>query len=232
MRNKFFNFLIAIGSVVVLFAILVIIDHTQKIDAFEDIPNFSQIKGKITATELDYSKQPYLGSPNARIKIVEFGDFKCPACKNWAMNIKKQFLQDFIDTGKVEFFFVNYAFLDRDSYMAAAAGEAIARQNNSSFWEYYDKLYATQGDESEIWATKKFILNFVKENVSGIDYEKFVQDIESQKYFFDVKEDFKIAGMLGVNGTPQFLINGKLYRLSTYEEMQAIIDQEIALLSN
>ncbi|MNC41548.1 Disulfide bond formation protein D precursor [compost metagenome] len=123
---------------------------------------------------------------------------------------------------------MNYAFLDRDSYLAASAGEAIYKQSNEKFWEYVHKLYENQGDESKIWATQKFILNFVKDNIGGIDYTKFEQDLKNQTYMYDVKEDFKIAGSYGVNGTPKFMVNGVLLPDSSYEGLTAAIEAGLA----
>ncbi|MFD1903481.1 thioredoxin domain-containing protein [Paenibacillus rhizoplanae] len=99
------------------------------------MPNYTEIKGKYNAEGLKYEKkQPRMGNANAKVKIIEFADFKCPACKkkwkeaNWD-SLKKEFL----DTGKAEIYFINYAFIDRDSILAASAGEAIAKQNNEKF---------------------------------------------------------------------------------------------------
>jgi protein-disulfide isomerase len=55
-----------------------------------------------------------------------------------------------------ELSFINYAFIDRDSIMAASAGEVIAAQNNDKCREFMSKFYEHQGDETQIWATSKF----------------------------------------------------------------------------
>ncbi|MNW65520.1 DSBA-like thioredoxin domain protein [compost metagenome] len=90
------------------------------------------------------------------------------------------------------------------------------------------KLYENQGDESKIWATRKFILNFVKKNLEGIDYAKFEQDLKNQTYMYDVKEDFKIAGSYGVNGTPKFMVDGVLLPDSSYDGLTAAIEAGLA----
>lgn len=215
-------------ALVVLFIAIVAINRVQKANAYGDLPNYTDVKKPIEITALNYEKQPYLGNAQAKVKVVEFADFKCPACKNWKAKNMDTLKKEFIDTGKAQFFFVNYAFLDRDSYMAAAAGEAIAKQSNEKFWEFYSKLYDNQGKENEIWATKKFLLSFVKDNIKGIDFAQFQKDMQDNAYLYDVKEDFKIAGSLGVNGTPKFMVNGKLLPTSSYEELKAAIEQELA----
>lgn len=134
------------------------------------------------------------------------------------------FKRDFVDTGKVQLSFVNFAFIDRDSYQAAAAGKAIYRQLvNEGFWTYYNKLYANQGNETEVWATKTFLLNFVKKQLPNVDTEQLKHDLAQDTYLFEVKEDYKLAGALGVIGTPKFMVNGKLLPNSSYEELTTAI---------
>ncbi|OME25978.1 thioredoxin domain-containing protein [Paenibacillus odorifer] len=215
-----------LGVVVVILLAVIVFILSNKTDDTADLPNYTDVKGSIVVDGLKYEKQPHLGSPDAKVKVIEFADFKCPACKMWTEKYLDTFIKDYVDTGKVELFFMNFAFLDRDSYLAASAGEAIYKQSNEKFWEYLHKLYANQGDESEIWATQKFILKFVKNNIEGIDYAQFETDLKNHTYMFDVKEDFKIAGSYGVNGTPKFMVNGVLLQDSSNEGLAAAIDKQ------
>ncbi|WP_339243690.1 thioredoxin domain-containing protein [Paenibacillus sp. FSL R10-2796] len=215
-----------LGVVVVILLAVIVFILSNKTDDTADLPNYTDVKGSIVVDGLKYEKQPHLGSPDAKVKVIEFADFKCPACKMWTEKYLDTFIKDYVDTGKVELFFMNFAFLDRDSYLAASAGEAIYKQSNEKFWEYLHKLYANQGDESEIWATQKFILKFVKNNIEGIDYAQFETDLKNHTYMFDVKEDFKIAGSYGVNGTPKFMVNGVLLQDSSYEGLAAAIAKQ------
>lgn len=221
--------------VIILAALLVYLVTSDSKDSkagdelvYNNLPNYTDVKGTIVVDGLKYEKQPHLGSKDAKIKVIEFADFKCPACKKWTAAYLDTFIQDYVDTGKVELYFMNFAFIDRDSYLAASAGEAIFKQSNEKFWEYMHKLYENQGDERKIWATQEFILNFVKKNIDGIDYGQFEHDITSHTYMYDVKEDFKIAGSYGVNGTPKFMVNGVLLANSSYEGLTAAIEAEMA----
>lgn len=215
-----------LGVVVVILLAVIVFILSNKTDDTADLPNYTDVKGSIVVDGLKYEKQPHLGSPDAKVKVIEFADFKCPACKMWTEKYLDTFIKDYVDTGKVELFFMNFAFLDRDSYLAASVSETIYKQSNEKFWEYLHKLYANQGDESEIWATQKFILKFVKNNIEGIDYAQFETDLKNHTYMFDVKEDFKIAGSYGVNGTPKFMVNGVLLQDSSYEGLAAAIDKQ------
>ncbi|GJM75924.1 hypothetical protein HMSSN036_81400 [Paenibacillus macerans] len=48
-------------------------------------------------------------------------------------------------------------------------------------------------------------------------------------YMLPVKEDFKTAGFYGVNGTPQFMVDGELLDSSSYEDLAAAIEAKLAL---
>lgn len=67
--------------------------------------------------------QPTLGDPDAPITVVEFGDFKCPACKAWGENIFPQLVNDYVDTGQVKFSFINVLFHGEESELGSLAAE-------------------------------------------------------------------------------------------------------------
>ncbi|MDT3426125.1 protein-disulfide isomerase [Paenibacillus forsythiae] len=227
-NTKYIVLSLLILTVICVILLVVYNNNITKISAMEELPNYTEIKGNYDVKELKYEKQPHLGNRDAKVNVIEYADFKCPACKKWKDANWERFKNEFIDTGKVQLFFINYAFIDRDSILAASAGEAIAKQDNSKFWEYYEKLYDHQGDETKIWATQDFILDFVKSNINNIDYALFEKDLKEHKYMLDVKEDYKTAGHYGVNGTPQFMVNGVLLPDSSYEALATAIENQLS----
>lgn len=202
--------------------------HVNQKSEIEKIPTLMDAKGKLDIKVGDFKldKQPSIGDGNAPVKVIEFSDYKCPACKSWDSNNFTSFKEEFIDTGLVQFYSINFPFLGPDSIEAALAGESIFHQNPDKFWEFHRKLYAQQGDESSIWATEKFLLQFVKENIDGIDYGRFEKDLKEHTYLLNVKEDFKISAANGIYSTPSFIVNGKLVG-SNYEELRTLINNSI-----
>ncbi|MDO7905891.1 thioredoxin domain-containing protein [Paenibacillus sp. JX-17] len=95
----------------------------------------SQAGYKLKGLELE--RQPSLGSPDAKVKIVMFGAFDCPDCQYWATAVLPRLKTDYIDTGRVQFYFINTEYLIGDGYEAALAGQAIASQSTEAFWKYY-----------------------------------------------------------------------------------------------
>jgi protein-disulfide isomerase len=189
--------------------------------------NLSKPEEKTKVHHFSYENQPYLGKEDAPVQIVEFGDFKCPACAKWEEVYFPLLKKEFIDTGKVKFVFMNFPILGTDSYTAAAAGEAIYHQNEQAFWAFYSAIYKKQGDEREEWATPEFLVELAKRNVPGVDYEKLKNDLEQKTYLSEIEQDAKQGEAASVPGTPAFFINGKKIDSIHYEDMKAAIEQEL-----
>jgi protein-disulfide isomerase len=231
MKKTSSKYMIIIFAVVLiaLLVLIAVLNKSQNSSAIEDLPNYTEIRGEMNLDAIDYSKQPHLGSGTTGIQVIEFADFKCPSCMNWDATYFEKLKTEFVDNGKIDMYFMNFAFIDRDSILAAVAGESIYQQSNDAFWQYKSLLFENQGDEKVIWATEKFLLQFVKDNITGIDYDQFKNDLQNHTHALDAKEDFKLAGALGVNGTPKFMVNGKLLPSSSYEELAAAIEAEVAI---
>jgi len=158
--------------------------------------------------DFNYDKLPTLGSKDAKVKIVEFGDFKCPACQIFTQDVKPDLMKEYIDTGLVSLSFMNYHFIGPDSETAALAGLAVYHQDNDAFWKYYDALYANQPPESERWATVDNLVQIAQNAQLGIDYDKLRSDIENKTYADELKDQMSKVRPLGVTGTPTLFVNG------------------------
>lgn len=148
---------------------------------------------------------PILGDPSAPITIVEFGDYQCHQCYNWFHNTKPAIVEDYIETGKANFVFVDLAFLGRDSPKAAQA--SYCAEDQEMYWEYHDILYISQ--ESKIdsgWANTERLKAFAFS--LGLDMELFDSCLDSGKYSKRVQYNTQQARDHGVRGTPGFFIVG------------------------
>ncbi|HUZ17595.1 MAG TPA: thioredoxin domain-containing protein [Spirochaetia bacterium] len=172
----------------------------------------------------DYTSLPMLGNSHAPVKIVEFGDFKCPSCKYFHDNIFPLLKAQYIDPGVVRFYFANFPFIGPDSTTAAIAGESIFHQNPSAFWDYYNAIYNNQGDEKQVWATPTFLVNLARKFVPGINYQKLSDDINSNAYRSQVDSQYSAGTQVGVNSTPTLFINGhEFLDFSNWEALKAAI---------
>ena len=225
------NFMIIILVIIVgLLAALYFSGKQQNANLEKQFPSYESVELKKEVTDFDYANQPFIGDENAPVSVVEFGDFKCPSCAQWKQIVYPTLYSEYIETGKVKFYFINLPFIAADSRLAALAGELIYQQNKDAFWQYYTELYAKQPPEAQIWGTYEFLTKFVKENVTGIDYEKFNKELKEFKDFEEVKYDFEIAKKLNVQGTPTLFVNGQQLQNPSYELLKPSIEAELAKL--
>ncbi|CAM4234783.1 DsbA family protein [Paenibacillus typhae] len=158
--------------------------------------------------EFNYSELSRLGSEDAPIKIVEFGDYKCPACAQFAGVIKPQIVQEYVNQDKAALYFANLAFIGDDSKTAALAALSVYHQNSDAFWTYYDAIYANQGDENKEWATEDFLVELAQKEELPIDYDLLRKDIEDKTYNSQLESEIQLASASGVSSTPTLFVNG------------------------
>lgn len=163
-----------------------------------------------STAQFDYGKLPVLGNANAPVKIIEFGDYKCPSCQYFAQQIEPRLKKDFIDTGAASMHFMNFTIIGPDSNTAALAGQSIYHQSNDAYWAFYEAVYRNQGNEKVEWATPDFLTSLAQKENIKVDYAKLQQDIVSRTYQNEVDEHNAIAKKKNnLSGTPTLFINGK-----------------------
>lgn len=160
-------------------------------------------------------------SDTAKVTIVEFADFQCPACAR-TQPIIKQILHDYKD--EVTFVFRHFPLPQHTNAIPAArAAEAAGEQKK--FFEMADLLYANQDRWGESRDPQGIFLDLAGD--LGLNKEQFMKDLESQKYDDRIQEDKSDGMTLGANSTPTIFINGqKLQEAPTYDNLkEAIISQ-------
>jgi protein-disulfide isomerase len=172
-------------------------------------------------------EQPYIGSESAAVTVIAFEDFKCPVCKQFETTVFSRLLEEYVNTGKIRFYFINYQFIAPDSVTAGIAGECVYKQNNAAFWDFKRAIYEAQGPEHEIWATPTRLKSLMRANVSDIDYVAFDQCLDSRDHAKLVEGDQEIGNRAGVGGTPTIFVNGKKQPNWFYETIKVAIEKEL-----
>ena len=145
---------------------------------------------------------PILGDPDAPVTIVEFGDYQCHQCHNWFLDTKPMIMRDYIETGKVNLVFVDFAFLGRDSPKAAEATYCADDQNK--YWEYHNELYKNWGGERTGWITRDSLSKFAE--ITQLNINEFNNCLDEQKYQGKVNKLYEFGNEIGINATPSFLV--------------------------
>jgi len=163
------------------------------------------------------------GNKNAKITIIEYSDFQCPAC-NAYFPILKQINDEF--SKDILFVYRHFPLkqIHKNAESAARASEAAKEQGK--FWEMHDMIFVNQSVWAEDKNAKDIFIKYAK-NLE-LDANKFKADIDSQKIKDKVNSDYQGGFQARVNSTPSFFLNGnKIQNLRSVEEFRNIINQEL-----
>lgn len=138
------------------------------------------------------------GTDSAKVTLVEFSDFECPACKA-AKPIVESLLTKY--NGQIQFVYRFFPLPSHEfGFISAEAAEAAGRQGK--FWEMRNKLFEISPSlaKSDLDQAAKGL---------NLDIVKFDSDLDSDAVRQKVLNDQADGNALGVNATPTFFINGK-----------------------
>lgn len=163
---------------------------------------------------------PYQGSDNAKVVMVEFTDFECPYCGDFARDTMPQLKANYIDTGKVKFVFKSFP-IPFHQYAFNASEAAECARDQGKFWEMYDKLYNNQNaltvPDMEVYAAQL-----------GMNSSRFNQCLESGAKAQVVQDDLDYGTQIGIDSTPTFYINDqKISGDASYDTFKQAIDSAL-----
>lgn len=168
---------------------------------------------------------PVLGNKNAKVTVVEFGDFQCPFCGRFYTDVEKNLIKDYVNTGKVRFAFRSFAFLGQESNWASEAAECASEQGK--FWEYHNYLYENQSGENQGAFSKDNLKSFA--STVGLNTSQFNTCLDSGKYAKNVTDDTDAGKKAGVSGTPTTFVNGQsVVGAQPYSSFKTLIDAELS----
>ena len=160
---------------------------------------------------------PFRGEKDAQVTIVEFSDYQCPFCSRVEGTVK-QVLDAY--PGKVKVVFKQNP-LPFHPKAPLASQAALAANAQGKFWELHDKMFANQQK-----IERADIEGYAQE--IGLDMTKFKADLDGATFKSAVDADLAVGAQFGVQGTPNFFINGrKLVGAQPIENFKKIVDEEI-----
>ena len=173
----------------------------------ESTPNDSSILNKENLMQ----GSTILGNPDAKITIVEFGDYQCTFCYKFHDETMKKIDQAYIKAENVNFVYRDFPLNGPQSILASEASYCAQKQNK--FWEYHNTLYDNWGGENTGWITKNVLLGFA--NDIKLDLDSFSQCLENSEFKQKVLDNEQFAREIGIDATPSFLIfnDSELYRI-------------------
>ncbi|HXH50225.1 MAG TPA: thioredoxin domain-containing protein [Terriglobia bacterium] len=160
----------------------------------------------------------FYGNPNAKVTVVEFGDFQCPACRK-AESVAEQVRKNL--GGQVRFAYRQFPLtrIHHDAEKAAEAAECAAEQGK--FWQAVGYL-----SDHPLDFTAGGIQEFA--TTLGLDQSRTMQCLSSGEMAARVQQDIQDGQALGVHSVPTLFIgNAKLVGMPSYSRLHALIEGQL-----
>lgn len=157
------------------------------------------------------------GDPDAPVTIVEFGDYQCPGCGAFAMNVKPTLDGTLVQSGQAKFVFYDFPLISIHPNAFLAARAARCADDQDKYWEYHEALFRNQARWSTASMPSSAFETYAGE--VGMDEGTFSSCLNSDRHAELVTANMELGARMGVAGTPSVFINtnGQTRRLNNYD---------------
>lgn len=216
--NKSFYLILGVAAVVGIAVLSYVVSQGAKNRIITLDPNLPAVP----------SQGYVMGSPTAPVELIEFADFECPGCAQYAELTEPEIREKYINTGKVRFRFIDTPLnIHRNTLNAHHA--AACAEEQGKFWEMHDLLFATQ----HLWnsqTTNNPDAHFktLVASIPGLDAAKFDECQSSRRLMGKVQAHLKIATDRGIGGTPTFILGNQQFGGMRVDQLSEVLDRAIA----
>jgi protein-disulfide isomerase len=165
-----------------------------------------------------------MGSPDAPVEIIEFADFECPACGQFAIVTEPQVRELLVKTGKARIRFFDFP-LDIHRNTKPAHLAAACANDQGKFWEMHDQLFHGQ-DKWNTQATsnpKKVFVGYVR--ALGLDENAWETCFDERRHMSRIDANFAEGTRRRVGSTPTFIIGNRMVPGALgYDKLKAMVD--------
>jgi len=157
-----------------------------------------------TRTKLNLDDSPSLGPKEARVTVVEFADFECPACGALHPQLQAVLRQ----YPQVRFVYKDYPLSEIHPWArtASLAGRCVYNLDHAAFWRFYDAVYDHQTVISAEGAWDKM---GEYSAASGVDADKVKACMNTPEAAQAIDASFAQGQKLEITSTPTLFVNGR-----------------------
>jgi protein-disulfide isomerase len=156
------------------------------------------------AAKLHVGDSPTLGPADAKVTLIEFADFECPACRQLDV-----ILRDLLPKHpEVRLVFKQYPLTDIHPWAmtAALATQCVYEQNPPAFWKMHDAIYDAQDIITPDNAWDKF-LDLANQN--GINAGTYKACMADPKTTAQINSTIEEGHSLNITATPTTFVNNR-----------------------
>lgn len=167
-----------------------------------------------------------LGSAEAPVQILEFADFECPACADFAVITEPDVRKRLVETGRASYRFFDFPLpMHRNSWNASHAAACADEQGR--FWEMHDMIFRQQGQWAPTRSPRGIFQTIARQ--LGLDVQQWEACYDSRKYQRQIEANKAEGERRGVQATPTFIIGNRMIAGSIpYDRLRAYVDSAAA----
>ncbi len=165
------------------------------------------------------NQTPVEGPMTAKVTLVEFMDFECPACGVYHQLVIKPIRDKY--RGKIRFAVRHMPLTQIHPLALGASVAAVCAQKQNKFFSYYDLLFENQSALSQD--------DLIRYAVSlGLNQQEFVDCLETETSLDQVMRDYRAGLWFGITGTPTLIINDALIEgTPNLESLSKLIEERL-----
>jgi len=183
---------------------------------------------RMAALGLAAKRYAALGDPQAPVTVIEFADFGCMYCREFALTVFPSIRARYIDTGKIYYIYKDLPVVSQRGDLAALAAQCAGEQGD--YWGMHAQLSIDprEWDGSDEQALASFRRYAAALRLKPGPLERCVS---SGRYRAELQHDMDDAERLGIRNTPIFVIDNRvLIGAQPFEVWQEALDQALERL--
>lgn len=169
-----------------------------------------------------------IGSPTARLEVIEFADFECPGCGQFATITEPDIRTRLINTGLIRVRYMDFPLpIHKNTWDASIAAGCAGEQ--AKFWEMHDQIFANQDKwNGETTSNPKKPLGALAEGLA-LDMTKYKSCVDAETPKAAIQATLAEAERRGVNQTPTFIIGDQIVPGAIpFDKFKQLVDAELA----
>lgn len=165
------------------------------------------------------------GPEDAPVTLIEFADFQCSHCANFASLPGPALQRDYVETGQVRMLFYDFP-LSRRSNAVPAALAARCAGDQDQFWQMQSRIFSNQTEWARSDGPEGHFADYAR--AIGLDMDRFNECYSNREHLEEIMASRRYGEQLQVTGTPAIFVNGRQAQNYSYEAVSSLIEQELA----
>ena len=169
-----------------------------------------------------------LGSPSAPVEVIEYADFECPSCGQFAALTEPDVRTRLVNTGKVRIKYLDFPLaMHRNTWDASLA--ASCANDQGKFWEMHDQIFATQDKwNGEATSSPRKVLATIARGLA-LNMTTYDACMDAETHRAQIQANEQEGERRGINQTPSFVIGGQVYPGALgFDQFNKIVEAELA----